>query len=179
MRVLLDENFPDPPGFEPSDLDAHFHVVSLHAHAPELAGNRTPDWLLYLEAQRAGFDALVTRDWRQSAQAEELWVATRTEVSVITWRRPQDDPVVEWGQLLAYMPQLRRLRSDLGPSIFLLPAPTLTPEHHVRKASDRLGELASEQGRARQELIHEAQVATRSWLDLTGRLQEFASMLDL
>jgi hypothetical protein len=118
MRMLLDENFPDPPGFDPSELDAALHAVSLGSHAPALAGNRTPDWFLYLVAQEGGFDALVTRDWRQSAQTEEMWVATKTEVSVITWKRPQEDPVVEWGQLLAYMPQVRRLREECGPSIF-------------------------------------------------------------
>lgn len=62
MRVLLDENFPDPPGFDPSDLDALFDVTNLSDQDPGLVGNRTPDWFLYLVAHEAGYDALVTRD---------------------------------------------------------------------------------------------------------------------
>lgn len=179
MRVLLDENFPNPPGFDPAGLDANLDVTALRDHDESLVGNRTPDWYLYLVAHEAGFDALVTRDWHQSAQTEEMWVATRTTVSVITWRNPQDDPVVEWAQLLAYMPNLRRLLDECGPSVFLLPSPSLNSRQHVEKASDRLGILASEQGRARQELMDEARASAVQWLEDKGVADRYAQVLGL
>ncbi len=179
MRVLLDENFPAPRGFDPADLDAHLDVTTLVDHDPALVGNRTPDWYLYLVAHEAGFDALVTRDWHQSAQTEEMWVITRTDLSVITWKKPQDDPVVEWAQILAYMPQLRGLREKCGPSVFFLPAPSLEERHHVLRTADRLGELASEQGRAKQELMNEARANAVEWLDERDLVPKHAQTLGL
>lgn len=179
MRVLLDENFPDPPGFDPSDLDATFDVTPLRTHDRDLVGSRTPDWYLYLVAHHAGYDALVTRDWHQSAQTEEMWVAAQTDVSIITWKKPQDDPVIEWGQLLAYMPALHKLRHEHGPSIFFLPAPTLTADHHVKKASDELGVLAHERGRAREELRREARATTSEWLQDRDLADTYAEILKL
>lgn len=177
MRVLLDENFPDPPGFDPTDLDGNLDAIPLRRHDEQLVGNRVPDWYLYLVAQEAGFDALVTRDWRQSAQTEEMWVATRTDVSIITWKKPQHDPVIEWAQLLAYMPELRRLHADCGPSVFFLPTPSLNRKDHVAKAGDKLGLLASEQGRAKQELIEEARSNAAEWLAERGLADQYADVL--
>lgn len=52
---------------------------------------------------------MVTRDWHQSAQGEEMWVLTKTTLSVVTWRRPLDDPVTEWGILIAHLREIRKL----------------------------------------------------------------------
>lgn len=179
MRVLLDEGFPDPPGFDPSDLDALFDVTALRNHDAALVGNRTPDWFLYLVAHQADFDGLVTRDWRQSAQAAEMWVATRTDISIITWRNPQDDPVVEWGQLLAYMPMLRRLREQHGPSIFFLPRPSLNATQHVERASAEIAKLCRDLGVSRAQLTREARDVAREWLDEQGLLNRYADTLGL
>jgi hypothetical protein len=107
--MLLDENFPAPPGFDPTALDGRIQFTGLRGFDGTLVGRRTPDWYLYLRADEAQFDALVTRDWHQSAQAEEMWALTRTRLSVVTWSDPINDPVAEWGQLLAYMTEILRV----------------------------------------------------------------------
>jgi hypothetical protein len=116
-------------------------VISLREFDPRLTGASTPDWYLYLRAYEAGFDALVTRDWHQSEQPEELWTLTRTSLSIITWKRPIEDPVREWGQLLAYLPEVRRVIEQHGPSVVFLPSPQLN-RTNVLKADAALGTLA-------------------------------------
>jgi len=86
VRLLLDEGFPSPPGFRPETVDARVEVVALREFDQHLTGSSTPDWYLYLRANEAGFDALVTRDWHQSEQIEELWALSRTALSVVTWQ---------------------------------------------------------------------------------------------
>lgn len=171
MRLLLDEGFPSPPGFRPESIDATVEVVSLRQFDAALAGSQTPDWYLYLRAQRAGFDALVTRDWHQSEQIEELWALSRTNLSVITWRRPIEDPVREWGQLLAYLPEIRRMIIENGPSIVFLPSPRLD-RNSLKKASAGLGKLAKDLGVSTREIhdqarrIIETELETRDEVEL-------------
>ena len=155
MRLLLDEGFPSPPGFRPESVDATVDVAALREFDATLTGSQTPDWYLYLRAQQAGFDALVTRDWHQSEQVEELWALSRTDLSVITWRRPIEDPVREWGQLLAYLPEIRRMIEDNGPSIVFLPSPRLD-QKRLRKATAELGRLAGELGISNKQLRDQA-----------------------
>ncbi|MDA8311485.1 MAG: hypothetical protein M0Z46_12905 [Actinomycetota bacterium] len=60
-----------------------------------------------------GFDPLVTRDKAQVDQALEMWVLSRlVSFSVVTWRRRIDDPIQEWGRLLAYLPEVKRRLSQ-------------------------------------------------------------------
>ena len=87
--------------------------------------------------------------------------------------------MVEWAQLLAYMPQLRQLRDQVGPAVFFLPAPSLNARQHVEKAVDRMAVLAREQGRARQELIDEARANTTEWLEEQGVAERFSATLGL
>jgi len=138
VRLLLDEGFPSPPGFRPETVDATVEVVALREFDPTLAGSATPDWYLYLRSDEAGFDALVTRDWRQSRQMEELWTLSRMDLSVVTWRRPTEDPVREWGQLLAYLPEIRRMIDEHGPSIVFLPSVFLPSPRLDKKNDDDL-----------------------------------------
>lgn len=70
-------------------------LTSLRDFDIQLVGRGTPDWYLYLRAAEAQFDALVTRDWRQSAQAEEMWALTHTSLSVVTWSDPINDAIAE------------------------------------------------------------------------------------
>jgi hypothetical protein len=163
MRLLLDEGFPSPPGFRPETVDATVEVVALRSFDPTLTGSRTPDWYLYLRADEAGFDALVTRDWHQSEQIEGLWALSRTDLSVVTWRRPIQDPVREWGQLLAYLPEIRRMISENGPSIVFLPSPRLDRKN-LQKASGMLGELASDLGISTQQVRDIARQSVREGL---------------
>lgn len=109
-------------------LDPALEVVALRDLDRSLVNVRTPDWYLYLRADEAGFDALVTGDLSQSGQADEMWTLTKTTLSVVTWRRPMNDPVVQWGQIMAYLREVRRLIRERGPSIIYLPSARLNDD---------------------------------------------------
>ncbi len=171
MRLLLDEGFPSPPGFDIHDVDDSVEVVALRQFDSSLTGTRTPDWYLYLRAEQAGFDALVTHDSDQLTQAEELWVISSTKLSLITWRKPISDPIREWGQLLAYLPEIRRLIEQHGPSLVLLPTPRLSPNKNLGKASENLGILAKEQSVSFQQMRTAARQAVIEELNQRGETE--------
>jgi hypothetical protein len=173
MRLLLDEGFPSPPGFDAAMIDASVEVTTLLEFDRGLVGAQTPDWYLYLRAHEAGFDALVTRDWHQSEQPEELWALTRTSLSIVTWRRSIEDPVREWGQLLAYLPEVRRMLAEHGPSVVFLPSPRLD-KSSIRKASAELGKLSSDLGISNKEIRDQARVTIRDELADRDELDRFA-----
>lgn len=127
-RFLLDQNFPEPV-FQIAELDPRIEYVHLRSFAPELSRVSTPDWMLYLAADAADLDGIVTRDRSQLDQEHELIALTCTRLTLVTWRHRIEDPVVEWGQLLAYSPQILRAMDAYGPSIILLPAPRLGAEN--------------------------------------------------
>jgi len=176
VRLLLDEGFPSPPGFRPESVDATVEVVALRRFDASLTGSQTPDWYLYLRAQEAGFDALVTRDWHQSEQVEELWALSRTDLSVVTWKRPIEDPVREWGQLLAYLPEVRRMITENGPSIVFLPSPRLDRKN-LGKATDMIGQLATDLGISNQQVRNQARQVIEEELDGRNESERFASLL--
>jgi len=168
LRLLLDQNFPRPPGFELGEIDATVEVVHIFDHDRSLTERGTPDWLIYLRADEDGFDALVTRDWHQMEQPEELWVLSNLRLIVVSWRKPMNDPVAEWGHLLAYLPQLKRRIARHQPRVLRLPPPHLAKNNEVNPR-DALGDYAAEQGRAVQEVRREAEAIVSSHLDATGR----------
>lgn len=176
MRLLLDEGFPSPPGFRPASVDATVDVVSLREFDRSLTGSSTPDWYLYLRANEAGFDALVTRDWHQSVQVEELWALSRTALSVVTWRRPIEDPVREWGQLLAYLPEIRRMVAENGPSIVFLPSPRLR-RTDLEKATGMLGRLANDLGISTQQIRSDARQIIETELEARAELDRFDGLI--
>lgn len=176
MRLLLDEGFPSPPGFELATVDATVEATTLQSFDPDLAGSSTPDWYLYLRAHEAGFDALVTRDWHQSEQVEEMWALSHTQLSIVTWRRGVNDPVRLWGQMLAYLPEIRRMIREHGPSIVLLPAVQLS-KSNLEKASGRLGIVANDLGISTQEVRDEGQRLVTEQLESRGELHRFGDVL--
>jgi hypothetical protein len=157
-------------------VDASVEVVALRNFDRSLTGTRTPDWYLYLRANEAHFDALVTRDWRQSEQPEELWTLTKTQLSVITWRRPIEDPIREWGQLLAYLPEIRRMITESGPSIVLLPSPRLG-KSNLQRASEQLGVLATMLGISNRELRNLARATVVDGINRRGETARFAAVI--
>lgn len=157
-------------------VDATVEVRSLREFDASLAGTSTPDWYLYLRANDAGFDALVTRDWHQSEQPEELWTLSKTNLSVVTWRRSIEDPIREWGQLLAYLPEIRRMLDEHGPSIVFLPSPRLE-RRNVEKATSMMGLLASDLGISSQQVRDQAREVVEAELDSMGELDRFADLL--
>ena len=167
MRLLLDEGFPSPPGFDIGVVDDSVEVMALRNLDRGLTGTSTPDWYLYLRAAQEGFDALVTQDSDQLTQAEELWVISNTKLSLITWRKPIHDPIREWGQLLAYLPEIRRLIQQHGPSLVLLPTPRLGKKN-LEKASSNLGILAKKESVSKQQVKTEARQAVVQELKRRG-----------
>lgn len=177
FRLLLDEGFPSP-GFDPSLLDPDLQVVALRDFDASLVNMKTPDWYLYLRADEEGFDALVTGDLGQSGQADEMWTLTRTRLSVVTWRRAEPDPVVQWGQVMAYLPAIRRAILQDGPSIVSLP-PARLERRQLGKAVAQLSVIAAEEGRAVAEVRREAQRSVREALLGRGQLARFENTLGL
>ena len=167
-RFLLDQNFPEAP-IEVVRLDATVDLVHLRTFDPSLTQPQTPDWFIYLRAAEAGFDALVTRDWHQMEQTEELWVLANLHISVVSWRDVVEDAVVEFGQLLAYMPQIKRHLDTGRPRVVLLPKPQLNTSSYINPR-DRLGQLAADEGVAHGELLANAHRTVEVWLDRRGAL---------
>jgi hypothetical protein len=129
LRFLLDQGFPKPPeGLHVELLDKSARYVHVSDELSALTRISTPDWILYLAARRAGFDAFVSRDLSQFDQREEMLALFLTGLTLVTWAQPIEDPVAEWGQLLAYGPQIERAmrRAEYRPSVFQLPAPRLS-----------------------------------------------------
>lgn len=177
MRLLLDEGFPSPPNFEINTVDDSVEVVALRDFDRSLTGTGAPDWYLYLRADRAGFDALVTDDSDQLTQPEELWVISKNKLSLITWRKSIHDPIRKWGQLLAFLPEVRRLIDQHGPSLVLLPAPRLD-RRNLEKASENLNILAKEQAVASQHLRNEARKAVFEELGQRGEQEMLGHLRD-
>jgi hypothetical protein len=171
FRLLLDEGFPSPR-FDPVALDPALEVVALRDFDESLVNVKTPDWYLYLRADEAGFNALVTGDLNQSGQAEEMWTLTKTRLSVVTWRRAEEDPVVQWGQVMTYLTEVRRLIREHGPSIVYLPSARLDTRQ-ISKAGDQLSAIADEEGRAVGEIRREAQRSVEDALLRRDELPRF------
>jgi hypothetical protein len=147
FRLLLDQGFPNPPGFRPESVDRNLSVKHLSHWRPDLSARRTPDWVVYCEAALAGFNALVTRDFSQVEQAEEMLALDRLrDFHIVSWRQRMDDPVSEWGQLLAYLPQLRRFLGEHQSRVIFLPVPSLTTNNNVHAPKRYLGQIATATG---------------------------------
>ena len=97
---------------------------------PKFGLTTAPDWFVYLRAATSGFHALVGRDWRQINQESEpeMLALANLRISVVTWRDVFQDPPVETGQLLAYLPQIKRHLAESKPRVILLPAPAQREE---------------------------------------------------
>jgi hypothetical protein len=174
VKLLLDQNFPSPI-VDLSSVDASVEVVSLDSFDRELTKPRTPDWLIYLRAAEGGFDAVVTRDRSQLDEAEEMVSLVDSGMNVVTWRHAIEDPIQEWGQLLAYMPLVRNKLEDETSTVLLLPKPSLSKDQ-VLKAHALAGEIAANRMVAFAELRTEARTNMKT--DLTARgLSHLAAML--
>lgn len=167
LRFLLDHNFPSSP-IEISTIDRSFEWENLRDFDPDLISG-TPDWMIILAAAASErFDALVTRDTSQLDNPEELVALMDSGLSLITWRSPIEDPIVEWGQLLAYMPQVVARLGEAPGGVIRLPTPRLTGDA-VQKPRAILGRIATDQGRAFPELRDGARGFMRAELRERGR----------
>lgn len=168
FRLLLDQGFPKPTGFAISELDQSVSVVHLSDFEPALAENSTPDWFLYCRAAEAGFHAFVARDKAQLDQLAEMYVLSRLKsLAVVTWRKGIDDPVREWGQLLAYLPEVRKRVAEAGGRAILLPNPTLRQDNY-HDPLKTLSEEARQLGISVREARLNAYREIADWLGMTG-----------
>ncbi len=168
FALLLDQGFPKPTAFAVSELDRTVRVQHLSDFAPELAERSTPDWYVYCAAAEAGFDALVVRDRSQLDQLAEMYVLSRLKtLTVVTWRKGIEDPVREWGQLLAYLPQIKQRCMEAGGRALQLPAPTLGTNcfYDPRKTISKEAELRSV---AVGQVRAEARAEITDWLEISG-----------
>ena len=163
IRLLLDQGFPKPPGFDPSSVDHNLEWVHLWDWKRELSEVSTPDWVLYCEAASNGFTAMVTRDFSQADQAEEMLALSRLrDFHIITWRSGIDDPISEWGQLLAYLPKLRRHFAEQDAQVIRLPAPNLSAKN-VERPKAYLAAIATSRGQSTQQVRREAEQSMKDW----------------
>lgn len=174
LKLLLDQNFPHPV-FNLAAVDARVSVTPVRVFDVSLTQRKTPDWLIYLRASQAGFDAVVTRDRSQLDDPEELVTLVDTGLNVITWRRPVEDPIQEWGQLLAYMSLIRRRLAGQRSQIIQLPKPALGSDQ-VTPARALLGEVASARSVAYPDVRREARRVMRDELTARG-LSDLLSMI--
>lgn len=168
FRLLLDQGFPKPKEFAERALDATVEVVHPYDFDRRLSQARTPNWVIYCVAAQAGFDGLVARDRSQLEQLVEMFTLSRlVGFTVITWRRAIEDPVREWGQLLAYLPEVKKRMREVRPRAILLPEPKLTAEN-LYDPMTTLGELARRRGISVDQARREALREMRDWLEMTG-----------
>ena len=175
-RFLLDQNFPKPK-LDVHALDANVTYQHVDTFAPELVAVSTPDWIIYLAAEKGGFDGIVTRDAAQTQQVEELVALSKTHLTVVTWRSRVEDPVTEWGQLLAYMPQVLKQMVTPAPRIVVLPAPRLE-RGSVLLPSPMIHTEASRQKVSFQELQAGTLKSLRQELARSHRWKPYANLLD-
>lgn len=151
-------------------LDAKVEYLHLSTFDPALAAVSTPDWMMYLVAQAAGFDGVVTRDRSQLDEPEHLVALLQSRLSVVTWRKGIDDPVTEWGQLMAFMPQVLKAIDAHGPSIFLLPVPRLDKATHIENPREAAYQLAIRRSQSFPEMRDEALALMEQELRRRNRL---------
>ena len=83
----------------------------------------------------------------------------------------------EWGQLLAYLPEIKkRLAQPKPPKVVFLPDPSLT-EKNFRDPVQTLGEAAADRGVSVGQVRREARQEVTDWLDLRGEVDRFSALL--
>ncbi len=176
FRLLLDQGFPKPPWSVP-ELDRSVTVVHFSDLDPALATSSTPDWFVYCLAAEHGFHELAVRDMSQVNQSVEMYVLSRLkELTIVTWRKGNDDPIREWGQILAYLPQIRTRVLEVGGRILMLPTPAIQGSS-ICPAKDQIGKIAKLRGVSNEQVRHEAQSEITEWLEVSGESQDRFSIL--
>lgn len=119
--------------------------------------------MIYLRAAHDGFDALVTRDLSQTELPEEMLVLTRVRLTLVAFREAVEDPIVEWGQLLAYLPLVRGRNDSKRSQIVLLPRPALSAKNELAPKA-ALSQIANDLGVAVAQVRREAEASVRDHL---------------
>lgn len=181
LRFLLDNDFPKPE-WNVHQLDETVEYVHVFDFDAALVEQSTPDWMLQLIADDAGFTGLVTGDYHSIAQDEEVVALEKTTLSIVTWKKGIDNPIVQWGSLLAYMPRIKDLIAREGPHVITLPVPTLFSNHERTRGIAR--RYATEQGTTIHELRKQVlpdmvdELRQRDRADLIDRLDPPKRLLE-
>jgi hypothetical protein len=154
LRFLLDQQFPKPM-FDIRALDESVTYEHFADVAPADSMTSTPDWMLHVIAADRGFDGVVTLDRAQLDEETELVALSLAQISVVTWKRDDEGPVVLWGQVLAYMPQVVILLEQVRPLVITLPNPRLRSREHALRPRD-LGAMKTRDGVAFPQRKHRA-----------------------
>lgn len=149
LRFLLDNDFPKPV-WDVHQLDETVEYIHVFDFDAALVQASTPDWMLQLIANDADFTGIVTGDYHSIAQDEEVIALEKTDLSIVTWKKGIDNPVVQWGSLLAYMPRIKDLIAREGPHVITLPVPSQFSRHERTRGIAR--RYAAEQGTTIHEL---------------------------
>lgn len=177
LRFLLDQNFPEVSLLDPRQVDRSVEYVHIRGWRPDLVAD-TPDWLIYFEAELARSTGMVTRDWHQTVQVEEAFALTQTRLTIVSWREPSEDPIVEWAMLIAYMPEVKKiLAGHRVPPVIFLPSPHLDGRH-TQKRDEALGVAAKTRGISRQQATREAKTSILDYLDQEGQRQELVDLAE-
>lgn len=161
-RFILDEHMRPLPGL-PADL-LGFEIQSLRDFHASFVNTATPDWVIYLAVAQRNYTGLITHDFAQLGQENEVRALQRTGISIITFRKGIADEITKWGLLLAYSQRILRQLDQGERGAFVLPAPA-TPD--VRKADDLLRQLKRAQGVSAKEIRDRADRAMQE--DLARR----------
>jgi hypothetical protein len=145
LRFLLDQQFPQPV-FDVHTLDRTVTYEHFATHAPAFSNTSTPDWMLHLIAAEGGFNGVVTLDRSQLAEETELVALALAGISVVTWQKGDEDPIVLWGQLVSYMPQVLKILAQVRPVVVTLPNPRLQLRRSAMSPRDMLGAMKQRDG---------------------------------
>lgn len=85
---------------------------------------------------------------------------------------PNFDP----GQLLAYLPEIRRMIDSHGPSIVFLPSPRLD-RSNLAKAGEAIGLLAADLGISNRQIRQQARTVIRDELAQRAELDRFGLLV--
>jgi hypothetical protein len=146
LRALLDQGFPKPKFFDPTQLDKRVEYTHLSDFDHTLSETSTPDWMVNLVAAHAGFDLVVTADRHQLDQELEVVAISCTRLTLVTWRHRINDSIVQWGMLVAYMPEIIKRMQSGGPLIVTLPRPNLSHANNIEKTSGVAHRYAKQTG---------------------------------
>ena len=109
-----------------------------------------------------------------------MWVLTRIRILLVTFRSRLEDPVAEWGQILAFLPLLRdRAAQGGGSRVLLLPRPQLSESRSETQPTDRFARLADDLGLSQRQARRDVRQRVLTFLAGRGEEQRFNRLLKL
>ena len=109
-----------------------------------------------------------------------MWVLTRIDLLLVTFRGKLEDPIAVWGQILAFLPLLReRGRQGSGSRILVLPKPQLREARTETLPTDRFARLVDDLGQSQAQARREVRRRVLRFLAGRGEEHRFQRLLRL